>query len=98
MFSVSGALVSYLRRHKKTLQAKPDVLLSMSINVCNGMKYLETKNFIHRDLAARNCLVNKNKVVKVGDFGLARFVTSNLFNIICVVLFDQFLDGCCSTQ
>ena len=38
------------------------------------MKYLEQKSIIHRDLAARNCLVGRNKVVKVADFGLSRYV------------------------
>jgi len=38
------------------------------------MEYLEQKSFIHRDLAARNCLVGDKNIVKVGDFGLARFV------------------------
>ena len=42
------------------------------------MKYLEQKSIIHRDLAARNCLVGRNKVVKVADFGLSRYVCFHL--------------------
>uniref|UniRef100_A0A8C3Q4I8 Uncharacterized protein n=1 Tax=Geospiza parvula TaxID=87175 RepID=A0A8C3Q4I8_GEOPR len=51
-----------------------DVLLSMCQDVCEGMEYLERNSFIHRDLAARNCLVNEDHVVKVSDFGMARYV------------------------
>jgi len=37
------------------------------------MQFLEEKNLIHRDLAARNCLVGKNMLIKVADFGLTRY-------------------------
>ena len=40
--------------------------------VCDAMRYLESKMIIHRDLAARNCLVGRGLQVKVADFGLSR--------------------------
>lgn len=43
------------------------------------MAYLERHNYIHRDLAARNCLVGSENVVKVADFGLARYVLDDQY-------------------
>nr|XP_002124836.3 tyrosine-protein kinase Btk29A [Ciona intestinalis] len=72
-FMEEGCLLDYIRKHTH-LQNHPETLLDMSCQICSAMKYLETNNLIHRDLAARNCLVGKNMLVKVADFGLTRYV------------------------
>lgn len=56
-------------------------LVSMCVDVAKGCCYLEELHFVHRDLAARNCLVSSLdphlRVVKIGDFGLARDIYRN---------------------
>lgn len=55
-------------------------LLNMCVDVTKGCRYLEEMHFVHRDLACRNCLVAhraNGRVVKIGDFGLARDIYKN---------------------
>ena len=55
--------------------------MSMCMDVSLGCRYLEEMRYVHRDLACRNCLITSsdpvNRVVKIGDFGLARDVYKN---------------------
>ncbi|XP_015416463.1 PREDICTED: tyrosine-protein kinase Tec [Myotis davidii] len=76
-FMERGCLLNFLRQRQGHFSR--DVLLSMCQDVCEGMEYLERNSFIHRDLAARNCLVNEAGVVKVSDFGMARYVLDDQY-------------------
>ncbi|KAG5853488.1 hypothetical protein ANANG_G00073980 [Anguilla anguilla] len=76
-FMEHGCLSDYLRGNRGSLPR--ETLLGMCLDVCEGMAYLESANFIHRDLAARNCLVSENHVVKVSDFGMTRFVLDDQY-------------------
>ena len=48
-------------------------MLGMGYQVAKGMCYLASKKCVHRDPAARNVLVTEDKVLKIADFGLARY-------------------------
>nr|XP_033801870.1 tyrosine-protein kinase Tec [Geotrypetes seraphini]XP_033801879.1 tyrosine-protein kinase Tec [Geotrypetes seraphini]XP_033801889.1 tyrosine-protein kinase Tec [Geotrypetes seraphini]XP_033801899.1 tyrosine-protein kinase Tec [Geotrypetes seraphini] len=76
-FMEHGCLLNYLRQRRG--QCHKDILLTMCQDVCEGMGYLEQNSFIHRDLAARNCLVGESGVVKVSDFGMARYVLDDQY-------------------
>ncbi|XP_065076468.1 proto-oncogene tyrosine-protein kinase ROS isoform X3 [Ochlerotatus camptorhynchus] len=80
-----GDLLSYLRSNRPT-PGIPSILtlldlISMCVDVATGCRYLEEMHFVHRDLACRNCLVSsmdpRERVVKIGDFGLARDIYKN---------------------
>ncbi|KAK4390955.1 Serine/threonine-protein kinase STY46 [Sesamum angolense] len=66
-----GSLYEYLHKHHLVL--KLPQLLKFAIDVCKGMEYLHQKNVIHRDLKTANLLMDTYNVVKVADFGVARF-------------------------
>ncbi|CAI0396094.1 unnamed protein product [Linum tenue] len=66
-----GSLYDYLHENHKTL--KLPQLLKFAIDVSKGMEYLHQNNIIHRDLKTANLLMDTDNVVKVADFGVARF-------------------------
>ncbi|XP_042189964.1 proto-oncogene tyrosine-protein kinase ROS-like [Callorhinchus milii] len=80
-------LLSYLRGARGSLMHHPLLhagdLIDVCLDIAKGCSYLEKMHFVHRDLAARNCLVstkeynNSNRMVKIGDFGLARDIYKN---------------------
>lgn len=66
-----GNLLDYLRTRGRSIITQK-TQLGFAKNVCEGMKYLESKHFVHRDLAARNILISDRDIAKVSDFGLAQ--------------------------
>uniref|UniRef100_A0A8C5L9W1 Tyrosine-protein kinase n=1 Tax=Jaculus jaculus TaxID=51337 RepID=A0A8C5L9W1_JACJA len=76
-YITNGCLLNYLKNHGKGLE--PSQLLEMCYDVCEGMAFLESHQFIHRDLAARNCLVDSDLSVKVSDFGMTRYVLDDQY-------------------
>ncbi|KAL9927501.1 uncharacterized protein ACN427_000908 isoform 2-T5 [Glossina fuscipes fuscipes] len=79
-YMLYGDLKTYLlaRRHlvSETISDDSDIsskrLTMFALNISHGLDYLAQQKYVHRDIACRNCLVNAKRVVKIGDFGMAR--------------------------
>uniref|UniRef100_A0A670ZGK0 Protein-tyrosine kinase 2-beta n=1 Tax=Pseudonaja textilis TaxID=8673 RepID=A0A670ZGK0_PSETE len=67
-----GELGHYLEQNKANL--KVQTLILYTLQICKAMAYLEAINCVHRDIAVRNVLVALPECVKLGDFGLSRYI------------------------
>lgn len=46
-----------------------------------GLEYLASLHFIHRDVACRNLLLDAANEIKISDFGMTKFQTSEYYRI-----------------
>jgi len=60
------------------IRLSQDHIKSWSFQLLKGVAYMHTQQIIHRDLKASNLLINKNGVLKIADWGLARSWTSRM--------------------
>uniref|UniRef100_A0A8C2B9C7 non-specific protein-tyrosine kinase n=1 Tax=Cyprinus carpio TaxID=7962 RepID=A0A8C2B9C7_CYPCA len=67
-----GELGKYLTKNLQSLTNLTLVLFSLQI--CKALVYLQGMNMVHRDIAVRNVLVATPESVKLGDFGLSRYI------------------------
>uniref|UniRef100_A0A8C1XZB5 Focal adhesion kinase 1 n=1 Tax=Cyprinus carpio TaxID=7962 RepID=A0A8C1XZB5_CYPCA len=72
-----GELRSFLQIRKYSLDLASLILFSYQLST--ALAYLESKRFVHRDIAARNVLVSSVDCVKLGDFGLSRYMEDSSY-------------------
>jgi serine/threonine protein kinase len=70
--------LSNLVHDRKDIELPLNVMLSMLLDISNGMAYLHSREpiVLHRDLKTLNLLIFQDCKIKITDFGLARNLSS----------------------
>ena len=64
--------------HRRRVELRYSRRLRMLLDVVKGMQYLRHMQIVHCDLKTPNLLVDRNFLIKVADFGLARLHKDSL--------------------
>lgn len=74
-----GGDLEKLKLDKKKSGSKftEEEILNIFCQIVMGLKVIHRYKIIHRDLKMRNIFINKNGLVKIGDFGISKVLDSD---------------------
>ena len=67
-----------VQRKDKKVYFQEKIILNWFIEICEGIKYIHSKNIIHRDLKPKNLFLSKDNHIKIGDFGISKSIGQDL--------------------
>ena len=71
------SILNIKNREKKRGWTEEEVI-KLGIDICEALKLCETKGIVHRDIKPENIFLSPHGNYKLGDFGIARSLTSSI--------------------
>ncbi|MBM3700296.1 MAG: Stk1 family PASTA domain-containing Ser/Thr kinase [Actinobacteria bacterium] len=63
----------------------PGTAANYCIQICNALELAHDNNLIHRDIKPQNILLDKNGLLKVTDFGIAKFTAADITKTVNIL-------------
>ena len=78
-YAAGGDLKRQVKRKRVSgeLFSESDVV-SMTIQLLLGLKYIHSCRLLHRDIKSANVFLTNKNIVKIGDFGLTKVLSSRI--------------------
>ncbi|XP_064198222.1 uncharacterized protein LOC135258686 isoform X2 [Anguilla rostrata] len=81
-----GDLSQEIKKQKDTGEYFPeDQILTWFVEICMAVEYVHEKNILHRDIKPQNIFLDKYGRTRLGDFGLAKPLESDIWALGCVL-------------
>ncbi|KAK7383097.1 hypothetical protein VNO78_28766 [Psophocarpus tetragonolobus] len=74
-----GSISKFMREHCGAITES--VVRNFTRHILSGLDYLHSNKTIHRDIKGANLLVNESGIVKLADFGLAKIMMGNSYDL-----------------
>ena len=76
-FCPYGDLFGYIKFYKvRGSRIEEKIIWIIFIQLSLGLCYLHSKKILHRDIKTKNIFIKNNLTVKIGDFGIAKILSS----------------------
>ena len=77
-FAEKGELYTLIQKRKSQYKLfTEDEIMNFFVQIALAVSHMHEKNILHRDLKSKNIFVNKQGLLKVGDFGIAKVLNSS---------------------
>jgi NIMA (never in mitosis gene a)-related kinase 1/4/5 len=70
--------ISQLKSQQKSGGMPEEEALNYFVQICLAIKHIHDRKILHRDLKSQNVFLTKKGIVKVGDFGIAKSLSSSM--------------------
>lgn len=78
-YADGGDLAAKIKAQKGKFFSEATVL-HIFVQLCLALKHVHDRKILHRDIKAQNVFLMQNGIVKLGDFGIAKVLTSTVDN------------------
>ena len=81
----NGDLNTFIQTQKKLNKYLPEKeIWNFFIQISLGLAYIHSKKILHRDLKPMNIFLTKKNEIKIGDLGVAKFLSTNSNAVTCI--------------
>ena len=81
----NGDLNTFIQNQKKLKKYLPEKdIWNFFIQISLGLAYIHSKKILHRDLKPMNIFLTKKNEIKIGDLGVAKFLSTNSIAMTCI--------------